>query len=169
MTGYTPPEYEREVMAVMVEGRHAKGRRTNRVVLNHRGPDERETMARGIIRRILVQFHREWDELRERESGSARVLASNAMLDRYSHQLYNTACDMRGVLGEELAGELRCLSADVIMAANILIMLGCGEECREESETLAEEALLRIERCLALVQKGKGCPATWISAAHREE
>ncbi|KDE54796.1 hypothetical protein EI28_11555 [Methanoculleus sp. MH98A] len=126
-------------------------------------------MARGIIRRMLVQFHREWDELRERESGSARVLASNAMLDRYSHQIYNTACDMRTVLGEELAEELRCLSADVIMTANILIMLGCGEECREESEALAKEALLRIERCLALVQKGKGCPATWISAVHREE
>ncbi|WP_243670176.1 hypothetical protein [Methanoculleus chikugoensis] len=128
-------------------------------------------MARGgIVMRVIVRFHREWDELREQESGSARVLASNAMLERCSHQLYNTACDMRALLGEELAGELRCLSADIIKTANILIMLGCGgEECREESETLAKEALLRIERCLALVQKAKSCPATRISAAHREE
>ena len=153
----------------MIEGRHARLRRINGVSLDHRDFDEREMMTRGIILRMIVRFHREWDELRERESGSARVLASNAMLERCSHQLYNTACDMRTVLGEELAGELRCLSADIIKTANILIMLGCGEECREESETLAEEALLRIERCLALVQKAKGCPAARISAAHREE
>jgi len=153
----------------MIEGRHARLRRINGVALEDRGLDERQTMARGIVMRMIVRFHREWDELRERESGSARVLASNAMLERCSHQLYNTACDMRTVLGEELAGELRCLSADIIKTANILIMLGCGEECREESETLAEEALLRIERCLALVQKAKGCPATRIPAAHREE
>ncbi|BBL67372.1 hypothetical protein [Methanoculleus chikugoensis] len=154
---------------MMIEGRHARLRRINGVALEDRGLDERQTMARGIVMRVIVRFHREWDELREQESGSARVLASNAMLERCSHQLYNTACDMRALLGEELAGELRCLSADIIKTANILIMLGCGEECREESETLAKEALLRIERCLALVQKAKSCPATRISAAHREE
>lgn len=154
----------------MVEERHAGVRRTNRIVLNHRDFNERQTVARGIIRRMLIQFHREWGEIRERESGSARVLASNAMLDRCSHQLYNTACDMQTVLGEELAGELRCLSADIIKTANVLIMLGCGEECREESETLAKEAVLRIEWCLTLVQKGKGYPAaTRISGTHREE
>ncbi|MDD3070000.1 hypothetical protein [Methanoculleus horonobensis] len=159
-----PPEDEREVTAMMVEGR-----RTNRVVLNRQGLDEQQTMARGIIVRMIVRFHREWDELRERESGSARVLASNAMLEQCSHQLYNCACDMRAVLGEELAGELRCLSAEIIKTANILIMLGCGEERRKESEIFAQEALLRIERCLALVQKEKGYPATRISVAYREE
>ena len=146
-----------------------EGWRTNRVVLNRQGLDEQQTMARGIIVRMIVRFHREWNELREKESGSARVFASNAMLEQCSHQLYNCACDMRMVLGEELAGELRCLSAEIIKTANILIMLGCGEECRKESETLAQEALLRIERCLVLVQKAKGCPTTRISAAHREE
>ncbi|MDK2916743.1 MAG: hypothetical protein PWR25_1300 [Euryarchaeota archaeon] len=146
-----------------------EGWRTNRVVLDHRGLDARQTMARGIIVRMLVRFRREWDELRERESGSARVLASNAMLEECSHRLYNCACEMKTALGDELAAELRCISAEIIKTANILIMLGCAEECREKSETLAEEALLRIERCLALVRQGKGCPAAPIAAAHREK
>ena len=146
-----------------------EGRRTNRVVLNRQGLDEPQSKARGIIVRMIVRFHREWDELRERESGSARVLASNAMLERCSHQLYNTACDMRAVLGEDLAGELRCLSAEIIKTANFLIMLGCGEERRKESESFAQEALLRSERCLALVQMEKGYPATRSSVAYREE
>lgn len=152
-----------------VEGQRTENRRKNRIVPNHRMPDERQTMARGVIRRMLIQFHREWDEIRERESGSARILTSSAMLDRCSHQLYSAACDMKAALGEELARELRCLSAEIIETVNILIMLGCGEECREESEALAKEAILRIERCLTLVQRGKGCAATRIPAAHREE
>ncbi|MDD3856563.1 MAG: hypothetical protein PHP43_00765 [Methanoculleus sp.] len=155
--------------AVAAEGQQVRVRRINGVALNHRDFDEREMMTRRIIMRMIVRFRREWDELRERESGSARVLSSNAMLERCSHQIYNTACEMRTVLGEELAGELRCLAAETIKTANILIMLGCAEECRDRGETLAMEALLRIERCLELVQKGKNCPATRDTAAHREE
>ena len=159
----------REVTAMAAEGQQVKVRRISGVSLDHRDFDEREMVTRGIVMRMIVRFRREWDELREKESGNARVLSSNAMLERCSHQIYNTACDMRTVLGEELAGELRCLAAETIKTANILIMLGCAEECRERSETLATEAFLRIERCLALVQKGTGCPATRDTTAHREE
>ncbi len=151
------------------EGQQVRGRRISGVAFNHRDFGEQEMVTRGIIMRMIVQFRREWDELREGESGNARVLSSNAILERCSHQIYNTACEMRTVLGEELAEELRCLAAETIKTANILSMLGCAEECRDRSETLAMEAFLRIERCLELVQKGKGCPATRDTAAHREE
>jgi len=154
---------------VAAEGQQVRGRRISGVAFNHRDFGEQEMVTRGIIMRMIVQFRREWDELREGESGNARVLSSNAILERCSHQIYNTACEMRTVLGEELAEELRCLAAETIKTANILSMLGCAEECRDRSETLAMEAFLRIERCLELVQKGKGCPATRDTAAHREE
>lgn len=159
----------REVTAMAAEGQQVRERWISAVALDHRDSDEREMVIRGIVMRMIVGFRREWDELRERESGNALVISSNAMLERCSHQIYNTACDMKTVLGEELAEELRCLAAETIKTANILIMLGCAEECREKSEALAAEAFLRIERCLTLVQKGKICPATPTSAAHREE
>lgn len=131
--------------------------------------DEQQTIARGIIRRMLVQFYREWTDLEERESGAARVLATNALLDRYSHELYGCICDMEATLGEDLAVEIRCLSADMIMTANVLVMIGCGEECREHSEALAKEALRMVERCLTLVEKGGSGLTTPIIVIHREE
>ncbi len=154
---------------VPAQGQHAGPRRANRVLLDQRPLDEQQTIAREIIRRMLVQFHREWTDLQGRESGAARVLASNALLDRYSHQLYDTICDMEAILGEDLAVEIRCLTADMIKTTNILIMLGCGEECREESDALAKEALRQVERCLELVLKRGGGLATRVFVVHREE
>ncbi len=154
---------------VMAQEQHAGTRRTKQVVPNQRTPEEQQTMARGIIRRMLVQFQREWTDLGERESGGARVFAVNALLDRYSHQLYDVVCDVEAILGEDFAEEIRCLSADMIKTTNILIMIGCGEECREHSDALAKEALRHAERCLALVQKGGGGPATRVFVVHREE
>ena len=104
-------------------------------------------MALWIIRRLLVQFHREWTALRERECDDAWIRAANALLDRYSHQLYDIVRDTEAIVGEDLAVEIRCLSADMIKTTNILIMIGCEEECRERGDTLAKEALRHAERC----------------------
>jgi hypothetical protein len=154
---------------VTAEKQHAGTRRPGRVVLNERAFDEQQTIARGLIRRMLVQFHREWTDLAEKEGGAARVLATNALLDRYSHQLYDCICDMEATLGEDLAVEIRCLSADMIKTANVLVMIGYGEERREHSEALAKEALHHAERCLALVEKGGSGLTARVIAIHREE
>lgn len=144
-------------------------RRAGGVLLDGRALDEQQAMARGIIRRMLVQFHREWADLVAGESGPARVLAANALFDRYSHQLYDAVCGMEAVVGEDLAVEIRCLSADMIKTTNILLMIGCGEECRAESDALAKEALRQVERCLELVRTGEGGLATRVFVIHREE
>jgi len=120
-----------------------------RVATIHPATPEEEMMARGSIRRMLVQFHREWTTLREREEGTAWVPAANALLDRYSHGLYDIICDIEAVIGEDLAVTIRCLSADMIKTTNILIMTGCEEECRRRGDALAKEALRHAERCLA--------------------
>ncbi len=154
---------------VTAQEQYADTRRPDPVTSNRQALDEQQTMARGIIRRMLVQFHREWLDVVERESGMARALATNALLDRYSHQLYDVICDMEAILGEDLAVEIRCLSADMIKTANILIMIDCGKECREHNDALVKEALHQVERCLALVQKRGGGMATRVFTIHREE
>jgi hypothetical protein len=137
-----------EVMTMTVYQRTRGARRAGPVVLCPGAPEEQQMMARGIIRRMLVQFHREWTALRESESGEAWITTANALLDRYSHQLYDIVCDTEAIVGEDLAVEIRCLSADMIKTTNILIMIGCEEECRERGDTLAKEALRHAERCL---------------------
>lgn len=127
---------------------HASPRPAKRVVLCPGPPEEQQKMAQGIIRRMLVQFHQEWAGLRSRESGEAWVAAANALLDRYSHQLYDTVRDVEAIVGEDLAVEIRCLSADMIKTTNVLIMIGCEDECRERGDTLAKEALRHAEQCL---------------------
>ena len=148
----------------------AEKRRATGGIPDHRALEEQQAITREIIRRMLVQFHREWTDLAESESGASWVLAATALLDRYSHQLYDAVCDAGATLGEDLAVEIRCLSADMIRTTNILVMFGCGEECRERSEDVVKEAILLVERCLALVQKSGGHgPATRIFATRREE
>ncbi len=143
-------------------------RRVDGALLDRRALDEQQAMAMGIIRRMLVQFYREWTDLVAEESGAARILAANTLFDRYSHQLYDAVCGMETVVGEDLAVEIRCLSADMIKTTNVLLMIGCGEECRAESDALAKEALRQVERCLELVRTGGGL-ATRVFVIHREE
>ncbi|MDD2253783.1 MAG: hypothetical protein PHC67_08785 [Methanoculleus sp.] len=112
--------------------------------------EDRETVARGIIRRMLVQFHREWTDLAEQERDGAWVLAANTLLDRYSHQLYDIIRDLEAIVDDDLAAEIRGLSAEMIKTTNILIMIDCREECRRQGDALAKEALRHTERCLAL-------------------
>ncbi|MDK2891387.1 MAG: hypothetical protein PWR21_2019 [Methanoculleus sp.] len=158
-----------EVIMVTAQGQYAGTQRADRVLLSERPFDEQQTIAREIVRRMLVEFHREWTDLQGRESGKALILASNALFERYSHQLYDAICGMESILGEDLAVEIRCLTADMIKTTNILIMLGCGEECRAESDALAKEALRQVEQCLTLVQKGGGGLSTRVFVVHREE
>jgi len=154
---------------VTAPDQYAPARRADRALLERRPFEEQQAIAREIIRGMLVQFHREWADLQAGEIGAARVHAANTLLDRYSHQLYDVICDMEAVLGEDLAVEIRCLTADMIKTTNVLIMLGCGEECRAESDALAKEALRQVEQCLALVQKKGGGLATRVFIVHREE
>jgi len=112
--------------------------------------EDRETVARGIIRRMLVQFHREWTDLAEQERDGAWVLAANTLLDRYSHQLYDIIRDLEAIVDDDLAAEIRGLSAEMIKTTNILIMIDCREECRRQGDALSKEALRHTERCLAL-------------------
>lgn len=154
---------------VTVQEQHTGARRATRVLLSERPFSEQQTIAREIVRRMLVEFHREWTDIQGRESGKAQILASNALFDRYSHQLYDIICEMESILGEDLAMEIRCLTADMIKTTNVLIMLGCGEECREESDALAKEALRQVEQCLTLVQKRGGDLTTRVFVVHREE
>ncbi|MCK9298981.1 MAG: hypothetical protein M0P21_08465 [Methanoculleus sp.] len=154
---------------VTTREQYAAIRRADLALLERRPFDEQQTIAREIIRGMLTQFHREWTDLQTRESDAARVHATNSLLDRYSHQLYDVVCDMEAVLGEDLVVEIRCLTADMIKTTNVLIMLGCGEECRAESDALAKEALRQVERCLTLVQAKGGGLATRVFIVHREE
>ena len=126
-------------------------------------------MTRGIIRRLLVQFHREWTDLEEKENNATWVPAANALLDRYSHQLYDIICDVGAIVDEDFAVEIRCLSADMIKTTNILIMVGRGEECRRRGDAIAKEVLHHADRCPAPVQKEKRAPETRTLPARREE
>jgi len=135
------------VKTVTAEEEPAGTRQVRQTVLCPGPPEEQQRMALWIIRRLLVQFHREWTALRERECDDAWIRAANALLDRYSHQLYDIVRDTEAIVGEDLAVEIRCLSADMIKTTNILIMIGCEEECRERGDTLAKEALRHAERC----------------------
>ncbi|WP_332450567.1 hypothetical protein [Methanoculleus sp.] len=125
------------------------GAREELVLLDRESPADRETVARGIIRRVLVQFHREWTDLREREVNETWTLAANALLDRYSHQIYDLIGSLETTVEDDFAMEIRCLSADMIETTNILIMVDCGEECCRQGDALAKEALRQAERCLA--------------------
>ena len=133
----------------MTDYQRFRDMRRARAVAIYPATPEDEMMARGSIRRMLIQFHQEWTTLREREEGTAWVPAANALLDRYSHDLYDIICDIEAVIGEDLAVTIRCLSADMIMTTNILIMTGCEEECRKRGDAFAKEALRHAERCLA--------------------
>ncbi|NLM81387.1 MAG: hypothetical protein GX191_01900 [Candidatus Methanoculleus thermohydrogenotrophicum] len=135
-------------MTMTVYQQNGGARQTRQIVLCSGPPEERQVMALGIIRRVLIQFHKEWTALRDQGSGEAWVAAANALLDRYSHQLYDIVRDVETVVAEDFATEIRCLSADMIKTTNILVMTNCEEDCRERGDTLAKEALRHAERCL---------------------
>ncbi len=135
---------------VTVKERHAEIGEAKQVVPNQAPPQKQQKIARGIIRRMLVEFHREWTDLRSTEGGGTGVLTANALLDRHSHHIYDAVCDVEAVVGDDLAVEIRCLSVEMIKATNILIMIGCEEECYRRGDALAKEALRQAERCLAL-------------------
>ena len=138
------------VKIVTAEEQPGGARRAKQTVLCPGTPDEQQKVALWIIRRMLVQFHREWTGLRERESSGAWVSVANALLDRYSHQLYDVICDVEAVISDDLAVDIRCLSADMIKTANILIMIDCKEECCRRGDALAKEALRHAKRCVPL-------------------
>jgi len=138
------------VKTVTAEEEYAGMRQVRQTVLCPGPPEEQQRMALWIIRRLLVQFHREWTALRERECDDAWIRAANALLDRYSHQLYDIVCDVKAIVGDEVAVEIRCHSADMIKTTNILVMLGCSEECCRRGDALAREALRHAERCHSL-------------------
>jgi hypothetical protein len=120
------------------------------VVFYPRSLEEREKIARGLIRRMLVEFHQEWSALRSREIDRTWVLTANALLDRHSHRLYDVICDVETIVDQDFAVKIRCLSADMIETTNILVMIGRGEECCRRGDALAKEALRHAERCLTL-------------------
>jgi len=126
---------------------HAGARQAKQVMTVPGTAEEQQKMALGILRRLLVEFHREWTDLRSRESNDAWVLAANALLDRYSHRIYDVIRDLEAVVGDDLAVDLRCLSADMIMTTNILVMTCCREECCRRGDALAVAALRHAERC----------------------
>ncbi|MDV2481390.1 hypothetical protein F8E02_05085 [Methanoculleus sp. Wushi-C6] len=113
-------------------------------------PGEQQRVALGILRRMLVEFHREWTELRTRETDGAWVIAANALLERYSHRIYDVIRDLEAVVGDDLAVDIRCLSADMIMTTNILVMTCRGEDCCRRGDALAGAALRHAERCRTL-------------------
>lgn len=110
--------------------------------------DERQITAHGIIRQMLIQFNKEWGALQDQERDEAWLGSANALLDHYSHQLYDIVHDIKPVVTDDFATEIQCLSADMIKTTNILIMIGCKDECRERGSTLAAEALRRAEWCV---------------------
>ena len=132
------------------------GAREGLVLLDQEPPADRETVARGIIRGVLVQFHREWTDLREREVNEAWILAANTLLDRYSHQIYDLIRSLKTTVDDDFVGEIRCLSVDMIKTTNILIMIDCEEECCRQGDALAKEALRHAERCLSLRRTAAG-------------
>lgn len=132
------------------------GAREGLVLLDQEPPADRETVARGIIRGVLVQFHREWTDLREREVNEAWILAANTLLDRYSHQIYDLIRSLKTTVDDDFVGEIRSLSVDMIKTTNILIMIDCEEECCRQGDALAKEALRHAERCLSLRRTAAG-------------
>jgi hypothetical protein len=137
-------------MTIPVNQRYRGTQRAEQVVLCPAPLEEQQKIARGIIRRLLIQFHQEWTDLLTRESDETWVQTANALLDRYSHQLYDVVRDLETIIEEDLVVEVRCLSADMIKTTNILIMVNCEEECRKRGEILAKAVLRQAERCLAL-------------------
>jgi len=145
MTGYTSAGG-----TVTAEEEHTDARQVREMALCPGPPEERQKMALGIIRRMLVQFHGEWTALREKESDDAWLGAAHALLDRYAHQLHDVVCDVQVIVGDDIVIDIRCLSADMITTTNILVMIGCSEECCRRGDALAKEALRHAERCLSL-------------------
>jgi|GEM_PF-527710 hypothetical protein len=139
-----------EVETMTVYQMHADARRAKQGLTAPEVPGEQQQVALGILRRMLVEFHREWTELRSREDEAGWVLTANALLDHYAHRIYDIICDLEGCVDEDLATDIRCLSADMIMTANILVMTCYGEECCRRGDALAEAALCRAERCRTL-------------------
>ncbi|MFA7197690.1 MAG: hypothetical protein WC093_00225 [Methanoculleus sp.] len=132
------------------------GAREGLILLDQEPPADRETVARGIIRGVLVQFHREWTDLREREVNEAWILAANTLLDRYSHQIYDLIRSLKTTVDDDFVGEIRSLSVDMIKTTNILIMIDCEEECCRQGDALAKRALRHAERCLSLQRTAAG-------------
>jgi hypothetical protein len=110
--------------------------------------DEEQRTTYAMIQRILVQFHRDWTELRGRRDGERWRSAANALLDRYSHELYDLMREVQAVLEEDLAGQIRDLSADMITTTNILYMIGYDDEYRKRGDSMAHEAIRYAEVCV---------------------
>jgi hypothetical protein len=140
---YPHTKASREVKMVTVKEQATETRSSDQVIPNQDHPEKQQRIAHGVIRGMLVQFYREWTTFRSGASGGTSMLAANALLDRHSHQIHDAVCDVEAIIGDDIAVEIRCLSADMIETTNILIMLGCEEECYRRGDALAK-------RCLAL-------------------
>ena len=110
--------------------------------------DEQQRLAQATIQRVLVQFHRDWTALRSRKNGERWRSAANALLDQYSHQLYDIVHEVQAFLEEDLFWQIRTLSADMIKTTNILYMIGYDAEYRERGDVLAQEAIRYAEKCV---------------------
>jgi len=112
-----------------------------RVACAGRRPDEQERIVIGVVKLVLSRFSSDWEVIREQPVGEEAWLAVvDPMIDRYAHLMADISSECRGVLEEGLVSELRDLSADMIMTANILHMMGVGEEYRLRVEDLIRRA-----------------------------
>jgi hypothetical protein len=106
-----------------------------------RGPEEQEKIAVAVTKLVLSRFVHDWEVIRRHPADEEEWLAMvDPMLDRYAHLISDIYSEICELLEEEMVSELRELSADMIMTANILHMMGAGEEYRLRVDDLIRRA-----------------------------
>jgi hypothetical protein len=106
-----------------------------------RGPEEQEKIAVAVVKLVLSRFSHDWEVIRRHPADEEEWLAMvDPMIDRYAHLISDIYSEIRELLEGEIVSELRDLSADMIMTANILHMMGVGEEYRLRVDDLIRRA-----------------------------
>ncbi|RXE57072.1 hypothetical protein ABH15_02780 [Methanoculleus taiwanensis] len=111
---------------------------------------EQQSAVLTMIQRVLTDFDKDWNLLREEAEGEDWPAAANELLDRYSHEMYDLVRAIQGILAEDMEFHVRGLSADMIMATNICHMIGCGREFLIRGDELARRARSSADRCILM-------------------
>ncbi len=128
---------------VMYQSLERRPPRSRGVVQSARAVDpcsEQQSAVMALISRVLMDFHSDWNLLRQEKKGEDWLSAANALLDCYSHEMYDLARAIQGILAEDMECHIRALSADMITTTNICHMVGCDREYLERGDELAERA-----------------------------
>ncbi|MCC7565626.1 MAG: hypothetical protein KO206_05035 [Methanomicrobiaceae archaeon] len=115
-------------------------RRVVRAAHEQRTPEEQKMIAAAAVRQMLDRFCSDWHAIMTGIEREEWLASADTVIDRHSHQMTDLSNDLFGMLEDDLIGDIRALSAEMIKTANILHMLGSPEEFRVRGAELARRA-----------------------------